>query len=104
MSISNINNTTNSVGPAKHTISVDISTSDFADYRGFLVQANSAGDLKYLSLGNFSNEDTALQTETGMTNGQFLKVQDVDGDVTVPIICRKVSATSTVTSITVVYL
>ena len=79
-------------GPLKSRSVVDISTTDYVDHRGFLVQAAGAGDLTYRPLIG-----TADQTET-VTAGGYPSVAGV------PVICIAVRSTSTVTSIVVGHL
>lgn len=78
-------------GPLKSREVVDISSTDFVDDRGFLVEAAGAGDLTYRPL---IGED---QTQT-VTAGGYPSVAGV------PVVCVAVRSTSTVTSIVVGHL
>lgn len=80
-------------GPLKSRSVVDISTTDYTDDRGFLVEAATAGDLTYRPLIG-----AADQTQT-VTAGGYPSVAGV------PVICTAVrSSTSTVTSVVVGHL
>ena len=85
--------TQGAVGPLKDKRVIDISSDDYADKRGFIVQAATAGHLEYRTLAGDANI-----TEMGLAIGDFVNVCGV------PVLCRLVSASSTVTSIVVGYL
>lgn len=93
MAISNAGQFLGPIGPLKDKRVVDISTNDFEDGRGFVVQVATAGALAYRTL-----EGDADQSENGLAKGAIVNVAGV------PVLCRALRASSTVTSVVVGYL
>lgn len=85
MTIANIDGVQGAVGPLKANPVIDITANDYEDDRGFIVQALTAGDLTYRTF-----DGDADQTETLVAAG----FPNVCG---VPVLCRAVRSTSTVT-------
>lgn len=78
------------VGPLRDKLTVDISSSDYVEDRGFVCQAATAGDLTYRT-----HQGEQDQTEAGLDAGDAVEVAGV------PVALRAVRSSSTVTSIVV---
>ena len=76
------------VGPLRTERSVDISSDDFEDTRGFLVQAGGAGTITYTTL-------EGDRITKAVTQGVVLGVGNF------PVVCTQVDASSTIGTIIV---
>ena len=80
------------IGPLRDKQLIDISSDDFVDVRGFILQAAAAGDIQYTTLAG----TTAVET---VTEGAVISVGSY------AVLCRSVNAAnSTIDSVVIGYL